>query len=92
MKPAHQNLLIRSHCVNDLRYSIHRQVWPLKCGVNYKENRHTGMAKSQGGRIKEVFLQEIKCDFAGTKRGGRNNRVAVRRGSTVLLRITNYCI
>ena len=41
------------------------------------------LAVLRGGRLKGVFIQEIKCDFVGPKRGGRINGVAVRRGSTV---------
>ena len=33
--------------------------------------------KLRGGRIKGVFIQEINCDFAGPKRAGRNNGVAI---------------
>ena len=33
--------------------------------------------------IKGFFIQEIKYDFAGPKKGYRNNGVAVRWGSTV---------
>ena len=71
----------RSHCVNDLQCRVKlqrklaygddgdRKIWPL--------------AVLQGGRIKHVkgfYIQEIKCDFAGPKRGGRNNGVAILTG------------
>ena len=52
-----------------------------KIGAQRSQNLAVGLLRS--GLIEGVFVQEIKCDFAGPKRGGHNNRVAVRRGSTV---------
>ena len=72
IRQNNENLLIRSHCVNDLQYSIHRRVCGRNAGENYKADRPHGDRKIwplvvRDGRIKGTVSRTAHAQLISQK-------------------------